>query len=320
MTTLACCTLLLALAGPPLGPGDHERSIKIGDTVRTYLVHVPPQYDSRRPMPVVLALHGAWTDAHIHVHFCGLSGKADKAGFIAVYPNGTGIGQLLFWNSGMVRFPAGTKQPDNVAFIAKLLDDIETVLNVDRRRVYATGMSNGGMMCYRLAAELSEPIAAIGVVGGTLSLDKVAPRRPVPVIHFHGTDDTFVPYNGLNGEARKFLTFKSVDNTIRIWAAADGCPRQPKIEKLPDRAHDGTRSQPHDLRAGQGRGGSRAVDHPGRRPHLARPQPGRQVPGQVHPADLGQRPDLGVLPETCYALMRDGKGEERREREGGSSL
>jgi polyhydroxybutyrate depolymerase len=240
MPVLACNLLLVALAGPPLGPGDHERSIRMGDTVRTYLVHVPPQYDPRRPMPLVLALHGAWTDAQIHVRFCGLSGKADKAGFIAVYPNGTGIGQLLFWNSGMVRFPAGQGQPDDVAFIAKTLDDLETVLNVDRRRVYATGMSNGGMMCYRLAAELSERIAAIGVVGGTLSLDKVAPKRPVPVIHFHGTDDTFVPYNGLNGEARKFLTFKSVDDTIRAWAEADGCPKQPKVEKLPDRAHDGT--------------------------------------------------------------------------------
>ena len=80
--------------------------------------------------------------------------------------------------------------------MAKLLDDLATVVNVDPRRVYATGMSNGAMMCYRLAAELSDRIAAIAPVAGTMAIETCRPRRPVSVLHFHGTKDTLVLFEG----------------------------------------------------------------------------------------------------------------------------
>ena len=153
---------LLAVSGTGLGPGDSVRSVKMGDETRTFLVHVPKNYDPKKPTPVVLILHGAFTNAAMTVHFTGMNEESDKAGFIAVYPNGTGSTDLfLFWNAGMGRLQAGKKQPDDVAFIGKVLDDLATVANVDSKRVYATGISNGGMMCYRLAAELSDRIAAI---------------------------------------------------------------------------------------------------------------------------------------------------------------
>ena len=118
-------------------------------------------------------------------------------------------------------------------FIARVLDDLESVVHVDKKRVYATGISNGGMMCYRLAAELSDRIAAIAPVSGTLSIDVAKLKRPVPVIHFHGTADTFVPYNGPNERTAKLLKFKSVEETIAIWAKLDGCPAKPKIKSCP---------------------------------------------------------------------------------------
>ncbi|MGO8688111.1 MAG: alpha/beta hydrolase family esterase [Thermoguttaceae bacterium] len=240
LTLVGGLLVLLAGAAAPLAAGDHERSVNIGDTSRPYLVHVPSSYDPKKPTPVVLCLHGAWTNAAVQIAFCGLNDKADQAGFIVVYPNGRGVGKLLFWNSGMAPTRPGRPPTDDVAYIAAVLDDLEGVVHVDKRRVYATGISNGGMMCYRLAAELSDRIAAIAPISGTMSMDTARPTRPVPVLHFHGTADTFVPYNGPNNRMEKLLKFKSVEETIALWAKLDGCPAKPTIEKLPDTAHDGT--------------------------------------------------------------------------------
>lgn len=231
---------VLSCAANPLGPGDHDRSLKVGETARTYLVHVPPRYDPKKPTPVVLTLHGAGTNGKITVSFTGMSKKADQAGFVAVYPNGTGLaGLLLTWNAGGVRAKQDA-QADDVAVIGKVLDDLATVINVDPKRVYATGMSNGGMMCYRLAAELSDRIAAIAPVAGTMAIDQYAPNRPVPVMHFHGAADKIVPFGGPNGRPPKFLGFKSVEETIKVCVKANGCPEVPEILKLPDNAGDGT--------------------------------------------------------------------------------
>jgi polyhydroxybutyrate depolymerase len=96
------------------------------------------------------------------------------------------------------------------------------------------------MLCYRLAAELSERIAAIAPVAGTMALDDAKPGRAVPVIHFHGTDDMLVPFDGPNEEERQVIAIKSVDETMRIWARIDGCPDEPAVAGLPDTADDGT--------------------------------------------------------------------------------
>lgn len=232
--------VLLAVAANALGPGDHHRSIKVGELDRSYLVHVPPQYDPQKPTPVVLVLHGAGTNGQITVSFCGLNKKADEAGFVAVYPNGTGLaGLMLTWNSGGFR-GNGPSNADDVGFIAKVLDDLATVVNADPKRVYATGMSNGGMMCYRLAAELSDRIAAIAPVAGTMAIDGYNPKRPVPVVHFHGTADRIVPFGGPGGRTPRFLGFKSVEETVEVCAKANGCPEKPNTVKLPDKAGDGT--------------------------------------------------------------------------------
>ena len=231
--------LMLAALATTLsfGPGDHVRPLKIGDASRSYLVHVPPKYDAKHPTPIVLVLHGAGTNGLITASFTGMNKKADEAGFIAVYPNGTGLaGLMLTWNAGGFR---GNKA-DDVAYIAKVLDDLATVANVDPKRVYVTGMSNGGMMCYRLAAELSDRIAAIAPVAGTMAIDTYNPKRPVPVMHFHGAADKIVPFAGPSERASKFLGFKSVEDTIKICLKANGCPDKPKTVKLPDKAGDGT--------------------------------------------------------------------------------
>jgi polyhydroxybutyrate depolymerase len=204
-----------------LGPGDHVRSLNFGGLDRSYHVHVPPQYDASKPTPVILAFHGGGTNAQIMAFSCGLNAKADDAGFIVVYPNGTGDEKLkLTWNSGGFRAPNGKKQPDDVAFTAAVIDDLAKVTNVDAKRIYATGMSNGGMMCYRLAAELSKKIAAIASVSGTMSVKKYRPKRPVAVIHFHGTADERVPFGGTKGGTKKKPQFPRPSNQSRKRSAS----------------------------------------------------------------------------------------------------
>ena len=102
--------VLAALAAEPLAPGDHTRTLATGGRTRSYIVHVPPKYDPKQPTPVVLAFHGAMTNASIMALSSGLSTKADEAGFIVVYPNGTGKGDvLLVWNSGGFHGPNAEK-------------------------------------------------------------------------------------------------------------------------------------------------------------------------------------------------------------------
>jgi polyhydroxybutyrate depolymerase len=233
--------LLLILAGATrseqLGPGDHVRAVTMGDQERSYLVHVPPGYDHKQPGPVVLIFHGAGLDAARMVLYSGLSAKADQAGFIAVYPNGSGV-RGLSWNAEICCDFAARTHVDDVGFVRAVLDDLEKVVTVDRRRVYATGGSNGAMLCYRLASELSERIAAIAPVAGTMASKTCHPSRPVPVIHFHGTNDQWIPYKG--GLGTRKVNFNSVAETIQAWVQADGCRAEAQVTRYPDRTHDGT--------------------------------------------------------------------------------
>ncbi len=234
--TVAAVALMLMLAdlGQPLGPGDHLRVLDVDKLARTYWVHVPPQYNAAKPTPVVLALHGATMSAKTMEILSGLSKKADEAGFIVVYPNGTGPTPfLLTWNSGGFASYLSTAKPDDVRFIGKVLDDVEEAVNVDTKRVYATGMSNGAMMCYRLASQMSDRIAAIATVSGTIATDKYAPKRPVPVLHIHGTADNLVPYDGPTSSISVIMHFHSVPETIATCVKVNGCAAEPKVTELP---------------------------------------------------------------------------------------
>jgi polyhydroxybutyrate depolymerase len=209
-----------------LSPGDQLRSLSFGGRQRSYLIHVPPQYDPSRPTPVVLVFHGGGTNAKTMVRFCGLSETADRAGFLSVYPSGSGRNpNFLTWNAGNCCGQAMRENTDDVGFVRVLLDDLAQIAHTDSKRIFATGMSNGGMMAYRLASEASDRIAAIASISGPMGTETCSPHRPVSILHFHGTEDEFAPYGG--GRGPKSFTqsvFHSVEFTVGSWIEANGCP------------------------------------------------------------------------------------------------
>ena len=299
----------IVLAEQSLPRHDRTRTLQVDGRARSYIVHVPPKLDPKKPTPVVLAFHGAATNASIMAISTGLSDKADEAGFVVVYPNGTGKGDLLLvWNAGGWHGPKAEKEVDDVKFVRELLDDLPKVVNVDPKRIYATGISNGGMMCYRLAAEMSNRIAAIAPVSGTLAVEKCSPLRPVPVIHFHGTEDKLVPFNGPPQRTAKVFAFKSVEETISTWVKIDGCPTTPTTTKLPHKGDDGTTVERKTY--GPGKEWSRGdfVRYQWRRSHLAWKEVARALARQDDSRHLGQRPDVEVLPAAPDARCREVTG------------
>jgi polyhydroxybutyrate depolymerase len=227
-----------ALTAHMLPPGDYFRELRVDDQIRSYSVHIPPSYSTQRASPVVLVFHSAMMNGAMMARFSGLSEKADRSNFVVVYANGTGSTPLmLFWDAGGVR----GRVSDDVGYTTKLLDDLLTIVNVDPKRVFATGMSNGAMMCYRLAAELSNRIAAIAPIAGTMAIENCEPQRPVSVIHFHGTKDGLVLFGGPDDRIPKNLKFRSVEETIRVWVKANACPETPAVADLQNLNDDGTR-------------------------------------------------------------------------------
>lgn len=232
------CVVVAACLGQGTQPGDYQRSLLVGTLERTYFAHVSRKYDPERPTPVVVVLHGLGMTGQMMLDF-GIRRKSDSAGFIAVCPDGAVFANCIpFWNCGGIQIDESAKA-DDVAFMGQLLDAVEKWVNVDRRRVYVIGLSNGGMMAHRLAIELPDRIAAIATVAGTFPTDVGRPKCPMPVIHFHGTCDRLVPFNGVPKENEEPLArFGSAEGTAAVWAAANGCVAAPQIEVLENKKID----------------------------------------------------------------------------------
>ncbi|MCL5611190.1 MAG: polyhydroxybutyrate depolymerase [Chloroflexi bacterium] len=220
---------------------DSTRTLTVGGIERSYIVHIPPSYDGIQPVPLVLDFHGGGGSAESQMHTSGFESVADEKGFIVVYPNGNGrLGdKLLTWNGGTCCGYAVTNQIDDVGFVRALITDLQTITKIDTKRIYATGLSNGGIFSYRLACDASDLIAAIGPVSGTLNYLQCKPKEPVSVIHFHGTADEHVPYNGGAGDqSLAGVPFASVKDSIDFWLKFDQCPSTPKTESFADIQHD----------------------------------------------------------------------------------
>lgn len=205
-------------------PGDYRFSFVHDGISREYLVHVPRSYRGA-PTPMLIALHGGGGNADYQADDSkyGLISKSEQAGFIAVFPNGYSRlpnGILATWNAGACCGAAQRNNVDDVGFIRAVIARVERQANIDRRRVFATGMSNGAMMSWRLACEAPE-IRAIAPVDGTDNTASCKPAHPVAVIQFHAADDPNVPFNGGAGVGPSHTNYVSVPATQAKWVALD---------------------------------------------------------------------------------------------------
>ncbi|MCX6854650.1 MAG: hypothetical protein NTV80_07065 [Verrucomicrobia bacterium] len=231
-----------------LSAGDHSRTITVGDFQRRYRTYISAKYDAAKPTPIVIVYHGGGGNPESMIRLTGMNAKADEAGFIVVYPFGSGLDpeRMLTFNGGECCGYAMQRKIDDVAFTRALLDDLATVANVDANRVFATGLSNGGIMAHRVASELPDRIAAIAPVGGPLMMEAPNNKRPVSVMHFHGTADEYAPFKGGFGKGfggNKGVTdFRSVGHTIQGWIKANGCKPESEITALPDKVADEMKS------------------------------------------------------------------------------
>lgn len=216
-------------------------TVRHQDLDRNSFVHPPAGSAPAGGWPVVLAFHGGGVDAENMAGFCGLHELGERAGFVTVYPSGTGrLEKSLTWNAGSCCGHALSQQIDDVGFVRKLLDALPTIAPIDFSRVYVSGMSNGGMLAYRLAAEMAERLAAVASVAGPLCLSSIQPALPMPVLHFHGTDDEFTPFTGGRGiKSISQTDFLSVADSLGAWIAANQCPATPEVA-AEEEAADGT--------------------------------------------------------------------------------
>jgi polyhydroxybutyrate depolymerase len=211
-----------------------ERTLRVGGSERRYEVDVPSRPD--RPLPVVVVFHGGGGHADSVRKQSRLSVLGEAQGFVAVYPQGTGgvAGRLRTWNAGTCCGQAMKQRVDEMAFVAALLDDLVARFGVDPARIYATGISNGGMMAYEVACAHADRIAAIAVVAGEMTaLDRCAPARPVPVLVIHGSADRNLPIDGgVGARAVAAHEVRSVAAAVEFWRRRDDCSGRPDTEQI----------------------------------------------------------------------------------------
>jgi len=229
----------IARSEDPLKPGDHDGTLKHDARERTYLLHIPPQYDGTRPLPMVMFFHGGMGTAKHGAASYGWNEKADKEGFFVVYPNGTGPVQT--WNVMHGCGPAFRNNVDDVGFVKALVQDLSAKLKINPKQIYATGMSNGAMLSHRLAAELPQLFAAAAPVAGSIGGKENAsatekripqPANPVAMLIIHGKADHNVMYDGGATQAgvEKGRIDLSVADAVSFWTKANGCSAPPKKE------------------------------------------------------------------------------------------
>lgn len=219
-------------------PGDYTLSIPHGTTNRFYKMHVPAKYNPQTPNTLLIALHGGGGAMEYQANdkYYKQISKSDSEGFIAVFPNGFSkfqSGKFATWNAGKCCGAARDTEVDDVGFIKDLIAKVSSQLNIDKNKIFATGMSNGGMMSYRLACEMSDVFKGIASVTGTDNTIKCTPKNPVNILHIHARDDDHVLFNGGAGKGLDktkgaVTNFISVPATIEKWVKFNECNATPK--------------------------------------------------------------------------------------------
>lgn len=244
-----------ARAKKSLGPNFESRVLTSQGRDREYLLYTPSTYNSKSQTPVVIGFHGGATSNAILARTTHFHRLADEQGFLVVYPNGIDGN----WNDGR-----GTvnNDVDDVKFVTDLIEEVKRLRNVDARRIYVTGISNGAFMVQRLACEQSNRIAAFSAVAGSMSTPLRAvckPSKPVSIMIINSPEDKFVPYKG--GEMKRGAggSLLSVPDTVKFWSQHNGCTNT--VEKALSKKYSADPSRVILRQTSGCRGGSTVVQY-----------------------------------------------------------
>ena len=198
-------------------------SIASSGQEREHILYVPKSYDAAKPAPLIISMHGAGLWPAAHMEMSQWNRTAEQHGLLVVYPSGfRGVGPRV-WRMG--------SQAD-VQYISDLIDALHASYNIDRTRIYADGLSNGGGMAFALSCTMSDRIAAVGLVASAqlLPWNWCTDQRPVPMIAFHGTEDDFTPYGGgrtIVIPPNSVQAFPSIPVWAENWARRNRCTATP---------------------------------------------------------------------------------------------
>lgn len=200
---------------------------------RHFRLYVPTTLRDDEAAPLLIALHGGLGTSGQFAANSGFDELAEANAFIVVYPDGIRAVPdrpgLQTWNGGYCCGPAARKAVDDVGFVRFLIDLLSERFTLDEARIFAAGHSNGAIMAYRLACELSDRIVAIGVQAGSLGIDVCRPSESVSVLHIHGLADTNHPIDGGVGTGVSGVAFRSARDAVRTFAELAGCDDEPLL-------------------------------------------------------------------------------------------
>jgi polyhydroxybutyrate depolymerase len=229
-------------------PSETTGSLMFEGRERTFSFFVPPR-SAPAGLPLVVALHGGFGNGADMARMTAFTPLAAKEGFIVVYPDAFADPSHpaeRHWNDGraVLEFYSQRENVDDVGFLTALVSSLEVTQGVDKARVYITGISNGGLMAFRMACEASLPIAALAPVAATIPANiaaTCAPQRPLPIALIEGTDDPIMPMQGGTVQPNQGLVISLLD-TMAFWINTNGCPAVPDTFFLPPPVpDDGTR-------------------------------------------------------------------------------
>jgi polyhydroxybutyrate depolymerase len=211
--------------------GDSNETLQVGTMTRTYVLHIPPAYDGRKPVPLILDFHGIGSSGASELSSSPYPTVTDPEGVIMAFPDGMKGPIGTAWNVG----PCCVADVDDVGFARALVADIQETTCIDPDRVYAVGVLTGGGMANYLACQAADVFAAVAPAAFDLLQENVGdcnPSRPITVISFRGTADTRVPYAG--GASSLVpgmpITFLGAQATFEQWAQIDECTGSPSQE------------------------------------------------------------------------------------------
>ncbi|MEZ5059573.1 MAG: T9SS type A sorting domain-containing protein [Saprospiraceae bacterium] len=194
---------------------------------RTYILYVPASYTGDESVPLLFNFHGYGSNAQEQFYYADFRSIAEREQFLLVLPQGTEFNGNTHWNVGGTYFGSTT---NDIGFTEALIDKLESEYNIDSKRIYSTGMSNGGYMSFHLACNLSEKIAAVASVTGAMtpfSLNNCDCKHPMPAMQIHGTNDPVVPYNGA-------IWTQSIPSVLNYWVDFNRTDANPSIEMVPN--------------------------------------------------------------------------------------